>query len=102
MAVDRTVLHLYSEDVLDAEDASESSSVGEVESDLRQLTSDVRGLQMTVAGLTLASGPLERLAEMWAAGQLRESTQHPQTQACVHYILDGTGSFAECGFSRTE
>ncbi len=34
--------------------------------------------------------------------QVRESTLHPQTEACVDYIMKGTGSFVECGFTRIE
>ncbi len=45
---------------------------------------------------------LERLAEMWASTQTRESTQHPQTRACVDHIMRGTGSGADCGFTLVE
>ncbi len=45
-------------------------------------------------------GALQRLAGMWAVGTLREGGDHPQVQACIDYIMDGTGSFVECGFIR--
>ncbi len=45
---------------------------------------------------------LLRLAQMWAASQVGESTVHPQTKACIDYITEGTGSFVECGFTRIE
>ena len=58
------------------------------------------------------SGSLQRLAQMWAIeALLREgivgsgeflSSTHPQVKACVDYIIDGTGSFVECGFQRAE
>ena len=53
---------------------------------------------------------LERLAQMFAVQTLlqeglvtpgeRLSSTHPQVEACVDYILDGEGSFVECGFER--
>ena len=46
--------------------------------------------------------PLQRLAQMWAASELGESTLHPQTKACIDYIMKGHGSFVECGFTRIE
>ncbi len=61
------------------------------------------------AGSTGSSGTdfgtnlaLQRLAQMWAASQVGESTVHPQTKACIDYIMKGTGSFVECGFTRIE
>jgi hypothetical protein len=46
------------------------------------------------------STPLRRLAVMWAVERIGEAGDHPQVQACVDYIMDGTGSFVECGFTR--
>ena len=58
------------------------------------------------------SSSLQRLARMWAIeALLREgivgpgeylSSTHPQVKACVDYIIDGKGSFVECGFERAE
>ena len=58
------------------------------------------------------SSSLQRLARMWAieallregivgAGESLSST-HPQVKACVDYIMNGRGSFVECGFERAE
>ncbi len=56
-----------------------------------------------------ASQPLEgfnfdvfRLAQMFAVEQVGEASGHPQTEACIDYIMDGEGSFVECGFTRIE
>jgi hypothetical protein len=57
------------------------------------------GSSGTDFGTSLA---LERLAEMWAVERLRYAGDHPQVQACVDYVMDGTGSFAECGFERAD
>lgn len=43
---------------------------------------------------------LRRLAGMWAVERLGEGGDHPQVQACIDYIMNGTGSFVECGFTR--
>ncbi len=55
---------------------------------------------------------LQRLAQMFAVNTLLEagivspgeslSSAHPQVKACIDYIMDGTGSFVECGFQRTD
>jgi len=60
-------------------------------------------------GSDLAIG---RLAQMFAVNTLlqeglvqpgeRLSSTHPQVKACVDYIVDGTGSFVECGFQRID
>ena len=94
MALDRTVLHLYSEAVPATEDVTE----------LRGLADDVSVLQTRVRTLESVhdggSGGLERLALWWAVDQVNEDSSHPRTQACVDYILLGVGSFVECGFVR--
>ena len=55
------------------------------------------------SGTDFGTNPaLQRLAQMWAASQVGESTLHPQTNACIDYIMKGTGSFVECGFTRIE
>ena len=96
MALDRTVLHLYSEAVPTTEDVTE----------LRGLADDVSVLQTRVRTLESAhdgsSGGLERLVEMWAVERVGESVGHPQAQACINYVLIGTGSFVECGFVRSD
>ena len=46
--------------------------------------------------------PLQRLAQLFAVVQVGESGTHPQTKACIDYIVKGTGSFVECGFTRIE
>ena len=46
------------------------------------------------------SADLRRLAGMWAVETLMKGGDHPQVQACIDYIMDGTGSFVECGFTR--
>ena len=50
---------------------------------------------------------LERLAGMWAVNIYAQynpgetiSGSDPRVQACIDYIMDGTGSFVECGFTR--
>ena len=50
---------------------------------------------------------LERLAGMWAVNIFAQynpgetiSGSDPRVEACLDYILDGTGSFVECGFTR--
>lgn len=57
----------------------------------------------------LSSDPaLQRLAALWAVERISQqrgesiSGAHPQVQACIDYIMDGTGSFVECGFERAE
>lgn len=51
---------------------------------------------------------LERLANMWAVNVYAQrnpgeaiSGSDARVRACVDYIMDGTGSFVECGFERT-
>ncbi len=55
------------------------------------------------------SAGLRRLAGMYAITSLLKtgdytslSTGHPQVQACIDYIMNGTGSGVECGFQRAE
>jgi len=55
------------------------------------------------SGIDFSTDPaLQRLAEMWAVERLALPGTHPQVQACIDYVMDGTGSFAECGFQRGE
>jgi hypothetical protein len=56
----------------------------------------------------LAQVQLKRMASMWAvqtfAIQADEFTEFddPRVEACVDYIMNGTGDFTDCpGFSRT-
>ena len=60
---------------------------------------------------TLTDSPtrssLEALATMWAVGKFARDNPgeairgtHPGVQACVDFIMDGEGSFVECGFER--
>ena len=44
----------------------------------------------------------QRMAAMFAVEAIGEPTTHPQTQACIDYIMDNEGSFVECGFTRVE
>ncbi len=55
------------------------------------------------------SAGLQRLAGMYAITSLLNTgdyisltTGHPQVQACIDYIMNGTGSGVECGFQRAE
>ncbi len=57
------------------------------------------GLAGTDSGTNTA---LQRLAGLWASIQVGESTVHPQTLACVNYIMNRTGSGADCGFTLIE
>ncbi len=57
------------------------------------------GSSGTEFGSTL---PLQRLTQMWAVSAVGESGLHPQTEACIDYIMKGTGSFVECGYERVE
>lgn len=51
---------------------------------------------------------LTRLAAMWALNTVIEefdktgltAASDPQVKACIDYVLDGVGSFTECGFQR--
>ena len=43
------------------------------------------------------STALRRLAAMWTFQTLMGV---PGAEACIDYIMDGTGSFVECGFTR--
>ena len=65
----------------------------------------VRGLRGSAGSSGTDFGtnlPLQRLAQLWAVAQVGESGAHPQTEACIDYIMKGTGSFVECGFTRSE
>lgn len=64
-----------------------------------------RGLQGSAgtSGDTLESRfALERLAAMFAVVRTGEAGTHPQSQACIDYIMDGESTFVECGFTRAE
>jgi len=49
---------------------------------------------------------LRRLALSWACERIAQertgvtSCGDPQVEACIDYIMEGTGSFVECGFQR--
>ncbi len=61
-----------------------------------------RGAAGTSASSDVVPVGLFRLARMWASNQVKENTGHPQTQACVDYVLRGDGSGADCGFTLVE
>lgn len=60
------------------------------------------GIDFTAVELFSLQQSVFRLAELFAVVQVREGGEHPQTQACIDYILDNEGSFVECGFTRSE
>lgn len=61
-----------------------------------------RGAAGTGSSTFEVESGLFRLAELWAVNEISESGAHPQTIACIDYIMDNIGSFAECGFTRAE
>ncbi len=50
-----------------------------------------------------------RLSNMWAVDQIAQQRpgesitgDHPAVESCLDYIMNGEGSFVECGFQRAD
>ena len=61
-----------------------------------------RGTAATSGSTFEVESGLFRLARLWAVEAIGEATNHPQTEACIDYIVDGVGSLVECGFVRVD